>query len=324
VTQFLQQEWLGKPVEAWAGFLALILFLLVLDLSVLNRKSHVISMRESLLTTLGYMVIATLFGVWIAFEFGLQPSLQYMTGYIVELSLSMDNVFVIALILGYFKVPREYQHRVLFWGIVGVIVLRGGMIGAGSFMIEKFHDILYLFGAFLIITGLKMLLSRGSEETDIGKNPILRFLRKYGRVCDDFHGERFFVRLTDSQTGRYAYYMTPLLVALILVEFTDVIFAVDSVPAIFAITTDPFIVFTSNIFAILGLRSLYFSLSALMNRFSYLQYALASLLIFIGLKMLVIDMLGIFEMSPAVSLLITFLILGSGIGYSLWKTRRVS
>lgn len=319
---FFSHVWLGKPVLAWIGFLALVGFLLFLDLFVLNRKAHVISMKESLITTACYILLASLFGVWVATQFGSESALQYMTGYVVELSLSMDNVFVIALILGYFKIPREYQHRVLFWGIIGVVVLRGIMIGAGALLIEQFHGVIYIFGAFLIITGIKMLVSRDNEKADIAHNPILCFLRRYGRVCEGFHGDRFLIRLKDETTNRYAVYMTPLFVALILVEFTDVIFAVDSVPAIFAITTDPYIVFTSNIFAILGLRSLYFALSALMNRFAYLQIALSVLLIFIGAKMFIVDMFKLFEFPPLLSLATTFVILGTGIGYSLWKTRR--
>lgn len=313
---------MGKPVSVWLGFMVGLGILLVVDLFVLNRKDHVISMKESLITTGGYIILACLFGVWLGHEYGTEPALQYITGYVVELSLSMDNVFVMALILGYFNIPREYQHRVLFWGIVGVILLRGTMIGVGALLVQQFHGVLYIFAGFLVITGIKMLMSKGENESDIGKNPILRFLRKYGRVSNELHKEKFFVRLKDNVTGRYATYMTPLMVALILVEFADVIFAVDSVPAIFAITTDPYIVFTSNIFAILGLRSLYFALSALMERFAYLQYALAILLIFIGSKMFVVDMLGLVKFPPLVSLAATFAILGAGVGYSLWMTRK--
>lgn len=318
----MTHTWLGKPLGLWLIFFSIVLVLLVIDLFVLNRKAHVISMKESLLTTLVYVILACLFGGWVAYEFGSAAGMQYLTGYVVELSLSMDNVFVMALILGYFHIPREYQHRVLFWGILGVVILRGTMIGAGAMLIEQFHSVLYVFAAFLIITGVRMLFGKDDEPTDVGKNPILRFLRRYGRVTNDFHGDRFLVRLKDQNTGRYAFYMTPMLVALILVEFADVIFAVDSVPAIFAITTDPYIVFTSNIFAILGLRSLYFALSALMSRFAYLQVALAVLLIFIGSKMFLADMLAVVEIPPLVSLLMTFAILGAGVGYSLWKTRR--
>lgn len=315
-------DWMGKPVWAWLAFAVVVGTLLVLDLFVLNRKDHVISMKESLLTTGGYMALALLFGGWVGWEFGHQHALEYVTGYVVEMSLSMDNVFVMALILGFFKIPRHYQHRVLFWGIMGVVVLRGLMIGVGAIMIQNFHWVLYIFAGFLVITGVKMLFAGHEDEADIGKNPVLKFLKRYARVTDQMHGHNFFIRLKDSNTGRYAYYMTPLMVALIMVELADVVFAVDSVPAIFAITTDPYIVFTSNIFAILGLRSLYFALSSLMARFEYLKYALAILLIFIGSKMFVVDMLDLAKFPPMLSLAITFAILAVGMGYSFWKTRK--
>lgn len=322
-------DWLGKPIWMWALFLTVVLVLLVLDMGVLHKKAkpgqpaHVIGVRESLLTTAGYMTLASLFGAWVWYELGSQRAIEYYTGYVVELSLAMDNVFVIAMILGFFKIPREHQHRVLFWGILGVLLLRGIMIGVGAAMVESFHEILYLFAAFLIFTGIKMLLTKEEEEADLANNPVLRFLRKYGRVTDKMHGSKFFVRLKDSNTGRMALYMTPLMVALILVELADVLFAVDSVPAIFAITTDPYIVFTSNIFAILGLRALYFALSAMIDRFAYLKYALATLLIFIGGKMMVADMLGLVEVSPLVSLVMTLAILTTGVVYSMYKTRKV-
>lgn len=313
---------MGKPAWAWLVFLLVVGVLLVVDLFVLHRKDHVVSMKESLVTTAIYVALACLFAVWMGYELGAESAFLYVTGYVVEMSLSMDNVFVMALILGYFHIPRQYQHRVLFWGIVGVLLLRGVMIGAGALLIQQFHWVLYIFAAFLVITGIKMLVWNSEENADIGKNPILRFLRSYGRVTEELHGRRFFVRLVDGVTGRRATYMTPLLVALILIEFADVVFAVDSVPAIFAITTDPYIVFTSNIFAVLGLRSLYFALSALIDRFEYLKYAMALLLVFIGSKMFVVDMLGLAHFPPVVSLVVTFAILGSGVGYSLYKTRK--
>lgn len=321
--------WLGKPVWMWALFLTVVLVLLVVDMGVLHKKAkpgqpaHIIGVRESLLTTAGYMALATMFGAWVWYELGSQRAIEYYTGYVVELSLAMDNVFVIAMILGFFKIPREHQHRVLFWGILGVLLLRGIMIGVGAAIVESFHEILYLFSVFLIFTGIKMLLSKEDEEADLANNPVLRFLKKYGRVTDKLHGSKFFVRLKDNNTGKMALYMTPLMVALILVELADVLFAVDSVPAIFAITTDPYIVFTSNIFAILGLRALYFALSAMIDRFAYLKFALATLLIFIGGKMMVADMLGLVKISPLVSLVITLAILITGVVYSMYKTRKV-
>lgn len=320
--------WLDKPIWMWVLFLTIVLVLLVLDLGVLHKKAkpgqpaHIIGVKESLLTTAGYMTLATIFGAWVWYEMGSQSAIEYYTGYVVELSLAMDNVFVIAMILGFFKIPREHQHRVLFWGILGVLILRGIMIGLGAAIVESFHEILYVFSAFLIFTGVKMLLSKEDNEADLANNPVLKFLRKYGRVTDKLHGGKFFVRLKDANTGRMALYMTPLMVALILVELADVLFAVDSVPAIFAITTDPYIVFTSNIFAILGLRALYFALSAMIDRFAYLKYALATLLIFIGSKMFVADMLGLVKISPAVSLTVTLGILVTGVVYSMYKTRK--
>jgi tellurite resistance protein TerC len=217
-------------------------------------------------------------------------------------------------------VPRQYQHRVLFWGILGVIVLRAIMIGIGATLVAEFAWVLYVFAAFLILTGIKML-ALGDKETDLSKNPVLKFIRRRFRVTDELHGERFVVKLPDPETGRLVRYMTPLFLALILIEIADVIFAVDSVPAIFAITTDPYIVYTSNIFAILGLRALYFALAAVLHRFAYLKQALAVLLIFIGSKIFVADLLGLEKFPAAWSLGATFAILAAGIVYSLWRTR---
>jgi tellurite resistance protein TerC len=210
--------------------------------------------------------------------------MQYFTGFFVEKSLAMDNVFVISLIFTYFAIPRIYQHRVLVWGILGVIVLRGIMIGLGAALINQFDWILFIFGAFLLITGIKMLVI-ADKEPDIAGNPILKFLRKHLNVTDELHGEKFFVKGPDPKgCGKLVRFATPLFLALVLIEFADLIFAVDSVPAIFAITTDPYIVYTSNIFAILGLRALYFALAAMVHRFHYLKYALSLVLIFIGAK----------------------------------------
>jgi tellurite resistance protein TerC len=251
---------------------------------------------------------------------GAEAGVNYVTGFVVEKTLAMDNVFVIAMIFSYFAVPRIYQYRVLFWGILGVIVLRAIMIGAGAAIVTNFSWVLYIFATFLILTGIKMLLS-SDEEKPIGDNPLIRFMRRRFRVTDDFHGGRFLVRLPDARTGKAALHMTPLLMALVLIEIADVIFAVDSVPAIFAITTDPFIVYTSNIFAILGLRALYFALSAMAHRFVYLKYALAGVLIFIGSKVFAADLLGLDKVPPVWSLTITFAILALGVIASLLATR---
>ncbi len=246
--------------------------------------------------------------------------IQYLTGFVVEKSLALDNVFVIALIFGFFAVPRQYQHRVLFWGILGVITLRAIMIGIGATLVAEFSWVLYVFAAFLVLTGLKMLMM-GDKPADLSQNPVLKLIRRRFRVTDDLHGERFIVELPDPKTGRMVRYMTPLFLALILIEIADVIFAVDSVPAIFAITTDPYLVYTSNIFAILGLRALYFALAAVLHRFAYLKQALAVLLIFIGSKIFVADLLGLDKFPAAWSLGATFAILAMGIFYSLWRTR---
>jgi len=232
----------------------------------------------------------------------------------------MDNIFVIAMIFSYFSIPRIYQHRVLFWGIIGVIFLRAIMIGIGATLVSQFSWVLYIFAAFLILTGIKMWLSI-DKEYEVGNSPILNFIKKRFRVTEKLHAEKFWVKKIDPKTNQLRWYMTPLFLALIMIEFVDLIFAIDSVPAIFAITTDPFIVYTSNIFAILGLRALYFALSAMVERFHYLKYALAVLLVFIGSKIFIADGLGIAKIPPSLSLSITFIILFIGIGYSFWKTK---
>jgi tellurite resistance protein TerC len=242
-----------------------------------------------------------------------------MTGFAVEKALAMDNVFVIAMIFAYFSVPRAYQHRVLFWGILGVIVLRAIMIGLGATIVAQASWVLYIFAVFLIVTGIKMAVM-ADKTYDVGSNPVLRWVRRRFNVTEALHGERFFVRQADRR-GKLAWFMTPLFLALVMIEIADVIFAVDSIPAIFAITTDPFIVYTSNIFAILGLRALYFALAAMVDRFHYLKYALSAVLVFIGSKIFLADLLGEDKFPPAISLGITFGLLAIGIVYSLWKTR---
>jgi tellurite resistance protein TerC len=244
----------------------------------------------------------------------------YVTGFVVEKSLAMDNVFVIAMIFAFFGIPRIHQHRVLLWGIIGVIILRGIMIGVGATLVSEFYWVLYIFAAFLIYTGYKMW-AMADEEYDVSASPVYKFAKRRFRMTDGLRGERFFVKETDPATGKVVRYMTPLFLCLLMVEFADVIFAVDSVPAIFAITTDPFLVYTSNIFAILGLRALYFALAAMVDRFHYLKYALSILLVFIGSKIFVADMLGLAKIPPPVSLGVTFAILAAGVAYSLWKTR---
>ena len=313
-------DWLGKPAWVWLAFLGIVAALLVLDLGVLHRKSRTVGARESLVMSAGYIGLGLLFGGWVWWFFGPASGMAYLTGFAIEKALAMDNVFVIAMIFAYLAVPRDLQHRVLFWGILGVIVLRALMIGLGAALITEFSWMLYLFAVFLIVTGVKMLVVPAAAQ-DPGSNPVLRFMERRFNVTRDLHGERFFVRLPHPQTGRRALFMTPLFLALVLVEVADVIFAVDSVPAIFAITTDPFIVYTSNIFAILGLRALYFALAAMVHRFHYLKHALAVVLIFIGSKIFIADVLGVDKLPPALSLGITFGILAGGVLWSLWKTR---
>lgn len=318
---FLFTDFLGTPTWMWGIFITLVLGLLALDLGVLHKNSKEIGIKESLLMSGFYIAIGLAFGGWIWFQSGQQPAMEYVTGFVVEKSLAMDNIFIIAMIFSYFSIPRQYQHRVLLWGILGVIVLRGIMIAAGAAIVENFHWVLYLFAAFLVFTGIKMLFSANHEEQDIGKNPILKFLRSRLPVTEKLHEERFFVKQADPKTGRLKTFVTPLFLALIMVEIADLIFAVDSIPAIFAITTDPFIVYTSNIFAILGLRALYFALAALIHRFAYLKYALAAVLVFVGSKIFLADMLGIAKIPPSISLGVTVAILLTGIVGSLFATR---
>lgn len=318
---FLFTDFLGTPTWMWGIFITLVLGLLALDLGVLHKNSKEIGIKESLLMSGFYIAIGLAFGGWIWFQSGQQPAMEYVTGFVVEKSLAMDNIFIIAMIFSYFSIPRQYQHRVLLWGILGVIVLRGIMIAAGAAIVENFHWVLYLFAAFLVFTGIKMLFSADHEEQDIGKNPILKFLRSRLPVTEKLHEERFFVKQPDPKTGRLKTFVTPLFLALVMVEIADLIFAVDSIPAIFAITTDPFIVYTSNIFAILGLRALYFALAALIHRFAYLKYALAAVLVFVGSKIFLADMLGIAKIPPSISLVITVAILLTGIVGSLFATR---
>jgi tellurite resistance protein TerC len=320
--QYLEMSLLGTPAWMWAVFISLVLGLLALDLGVLNKGSREIGVKQSLLLSLFYMTIGLSFGGWIWFQSGEQPALEYLTGFVVEKSLAMDNIFIIAVIFSYFAIPRQYQHRVLLWGILGVIVLRGIMIAGGAALVDNFHWILYIFAAFLVFTGIRMLFSSDHDESNIGDNAVLKFLRRSLLVTDKLHDERFLVREPDPKTGKPKTFITPLLLALIMVELADLVFAVDSIPAIFAITTDPFVVYTSNIFAILGLRALYFALAALIHRFAYLKYALAAVLVFVGSKIFVADMLGITKIPPAVSLGVTLGILATGIIGSMWATRK--
>jgi tellurite resistance protein TerC len=264
----------------YAGFIVCVLFFLALDLGVFHRRAHVVKFKEALGWTAVWFSLAMLFAAGLRFARGADESLEFLTGYLIELSLSMDNVFVIALIFAYFRVPPQYQHRVLFWGILGALIMRGVMIAAGAALIHQFQWMLYVFGLFLVFTGVKMLLV-DDQGVHPEKNPVVRLARKIFPISTDFNGQRFTVK---REAGIA---LTPLALVLILVETTDLIFALDSIPAIFAVTTKTFVVFTSNVFAILGLRSLYFVLAGAIGCFRYLKYGLSLVLVFIGVKMLI-------------------------------------
>ncbi len=269
-------------VWPWVLFLLFVVSMLALDLGVFHRKAHVVKVKEAAVWVGVWMTLAVIFGAGLYVFRGPQAGLEFLTGYVIEQSLSVDNMFVFVLIFSFFAVPAIHQHRVLFWGILGALLMRGTMIGAGSALLASFHWVIYIFGGFLILTGVKMFLSR-DEEIDPTKNPVLKLVRRVLPVTREFHGASFFVR----EAGKWA--ATPLFLVLVLVEITDLIFAVDSIPAIFAVTRDPFIVFTSNIFAILGLRSLYFLLSGAVSKFVYLKPALSAILTFVGVKMVIVE-----------------------------------
>lgn len=301
---------------AWIGFNVFVLVLLAFDLGVLHRGSKVISVREALWLSLGYIVLAFIFAGGLFYFMGSQSGYQFVTGYLIEKSLSVDNIFVFLLIFMHFSVPPQYQYKVLFWGIIGALLMRGTLIYVGASVIEAFHWIIYVFGAFLIFTGIKMLIAVG-QQPDMENNRIVRFMRNNFRVTETFEGDRFFVR----RNGLL--FMTPLFIVLILVELTDVVFALDSIPAIFAITTDPFIVYTANVFAILGLRALYFALVGVIHRFHYLKYGLSLVLMVVGTKMILNAYFGEKVIPTEIALLITAALIGGSIVVSLIKTRGV-
>jgi len=308
----------------WVGFIACVLFFLALDLGVFHRQAHVVKFKEAFAWTTVWVVISLAFGLFIApmlvAGWSRQETVEFITGYIIELSLSMDNVFVIALIFTYFRVPSQYQHRVLFWGILGALIMRGVMIAAGAALVKQFMWTLYFFGAFLIFTGVKMLFV-DDEGVQPEKNPMLRLARKFFPVAEDYRGQKF----TTALDGRFA--LTPLALVLLMVETTDLIFAVDSIPAIFAVTQKSFIIFTSNVFAILGLRSLYFVLAGAIEYFRYLKIGLSFVLVFVGGKML-LDPHGAtpawfqVEIPSSVSLLVVGAIILTSISLSIVATRR--
>ena len=319
--EFLTADFLGTPAWFWLAFLAIVAGLTAFDLGVLHKEDREMGIGESLKLTAFYIAIAMAFGAWIWFERGAEFGMQYYTGFFIEKALSIDNVFVISLIFTFFAIPPKYQYRALLWGIIAVIVLRGLMIAGGAALVEQAYWVLYIFSAFLIFTGIKMFFA-GDHDPDIANNRVVKWISTHMRVTKELHAQHFFVKVPDEKTGKMVRAATPLFLALVVINLADLVFAVDSVPAIFAITTDTFIVYTSNIMAILGLRALYFALSAMIHRFYYLKYALAAVLVFIGSKIFVSDFLldgGKFP--PALSLGVTAALIAGGVFYSLWKTR---
>jgi tellurite resistance protein TerC len=276
---FIYATWAGYPVWAWAGFGIFILLMLTLDLGVLNRKAHAIKYREAATWSVVWVTLAMMFAGLVFWREGRLTGVEFLTGYIIELSLSVDNLFVFLLLFGYFKVPAKYQHRVLFWGVLGALVMRMTMIALGAALIERFHWIIYVFGVFLIYTGIKMM-KQGETEVHPDQNPVVRFISRLVPMTRSYDGEKFFTEVNGKRMG------TLMLLVLVTVEVTDLVFAVDSIPAIFGITTNTFIVYTSNVFAILGLRSLYFLLAGVVEKFHYLKIGLSIVLAFVGLKML--------------------------------------
>jgi len=316
--ELLSYAFLGTPVWFWTAFLVLVVSILIVDLGVFNRGHREIGYRDSLKMSALYVSLALLFGAWVWLERGRVAGLDFYTAYVIEYSLSMDNIFMMSVIFAYFKIPRQYQHRVLFWGVLGVVVLRGIMITAGTALIHEFEWILLIFGAFLIYSGLKMLLTSEDEAENIENSRIVRLLEQHLRLTRIIDSHRFFKRIESPKHGKAVLYATPLLMALITIELVDVIFAVDSIPAVFAITTDSFVVFTSNIFAVLGLRTLYFLLAAMVNQFRYLSPAVSVVLVFIGGKVFYSYIFDT-KVDSLLSLSITLGVLGTGMLLSLVK-----
>ncbi len=297
-------------VGMWIAFVAFVLAMIALDLGVFHRKAREVTLREAAAWSGIWVVLALGFNAWIWAEWGSEAGLQFLTGYLIEKSLSVDNVFVFVMLFTFFAVPAQYQHRVLVWGILGALALRGIFIAAGAYVLERFDWVLYVFGAILIVTGLKMLRRQESHSPD--QNPLIRWVRRWLPVTDRYHGERFWVR----DGARWV--ATPLFLVLVLVEASDLVFAIDSIPAIFAVTREPFLVFTANVFAILGLRSMYFLLAGIVHRFVYLKVGLAVVLVFVGVKMMIVDL---YHIPVAVSLAVVVGVITGSVLLSLRKTR---
>ncbi|HMS66360.1 MAG TPA: TerC family protein [Ignavibacteria bacterium] len=291
----------------WIAFNLFIILMLALDLGVFQRKKHVIEIKEALIWSAIWILLALAFNVFIYYDMGEQKALEFLTGYLLERSLSIDNIFVFVLLFSYFKVPKIYQHKVLFWGVLGALILRGILIAIGAVMVAKFAWIIYIFGGFLVVTGFRMAV-QNDEGIEPEKNIVVRTFRKLFPVTPDYHGDKFIVNID----GRN--FATPLLVVLVAVEFADLVFAFDSIPAIFAVTTDTFIIYTSNIFAILGLRTLYFAIAGIIDKFHYLKIGLSMILVFIGFKMLIIDL---YKIPIQFSLAVIALILIASVVFSL-------
>lgn len=301
-----------ENIWPWVWFNLFVLAMLALDLGVFHRQAHEVKMKEALTWSGVWIALALLFNAWVYYARGPQAGLEFFTGYLIEKSLSVDNVFVFLLVFTYFRVPKEYQHKVLFWGIIGALVFRAIFIAAGVALIQQFHWVIYVFGIFLVITGIKMWVQK-DKEIHPERNPVLRLFRRYVPVTAGYERDRFFLR-RDGRT-----WATPLFVCLLFVELTDIIFAVDSIPAILAITQDGYIVYTSNVFAILGLRALYFALAGIMQLFHYLHYGLSAILVFVGGKMLLVD---VYKLPTLISLGVIAAILALSVGASLlWPKR---
>jgi len=333
--------WFGMPGYVWLGFIAIVLALLIIDLGLFHRTPHEVGLKESIALSLFFITVGLGFSAVVGAIYyqqdpavildphlstGMHPFARgwhagelYLTGYLIEQSLSLDNIFIMSLVFAYFAIPRQYQHAVLFWGVLGVIVMRGVMIFAGATLLEHVHWVLYVFAVFLLYTGISMLFEK-DEAQDVGNNPLSRAMYRRLRVTDDLHGGRFVIKAPEPSSGKMVRWVTRLFLCLMTIEVADLVFAIDSVPAIFSITQEPFIVYTSNIFAILGLRSMYFALSAIVHRFHYLKYSLALVLVLIGGKIVAEPFLG--KLPTELSLLATVGLLAGGVLYSLWQTKR--
>ncbi|MCG3118559.1 MAG: putative membrane-bound redox modulator Alx [bacterium] len=303
---------MSNELLLWIGFNVFVLAMLALDLGVFHRKAHEVKVKEALWWSAVWIALALTFNAGIYFFRGEEAALEFLTGYLLEKALSVDNIFVFIMIFAYFRVPALYQHKVLFWGILGALIMRAIFIATGITLLQHFHWVIYIFGAFLIITGIKLAMQQ-DKEVHPEKNPVLKLFQRFMPVTKNFEGDKFFVK----RDGRR--FATPLLVVLLIVETTDVVFALDSIPAILAITTDPFIVYTSNVFAILGLRALYFALAGIMQMFHYLSYGLAAILVFVGIKMMIMDF---YKLPIAVSLGVVAGILAIAVILSLVRPRR--